>query len=267
MRRFIILFCLAWLQGVSAFAADCPLLAETGEPAFAGGDVPTTAVCHTNYAALHDDGLLVSRWVAYRLTTARTLGCLKPGEDFYAEPMLPAGKRAEPEDYRRSGYDRGHLAPAEDFAWDADALRDSFSMANAVPQLPGLNREGWRRLEEMVPSWACSRGDLTVFTGPILAPDRGTIGAGRIAVPAAFFKVVLDPRSRQAIAFVLPQRYVGKSGLDRWITSIADIEARTGLSFPLPADTDRTAKASLWPADIPAWRLAAHLACTRHDSP
>lgn len=260
MRRLIFLFCLFWLDGAIAFAADCPVLQETGEPAFARGDI-TSLVCHSGYAALHDDALLVPRWVAYRLHGGQTLGCLKGHDAFHAEDQLTAGHRAEPEDYRRSGYDRGHLAPVEDFALDPARLADTYSMANIAPQLPGLNREGWERLEEMVRAWAWSRGDLVVFTGPVLTAEPARLGADGVAVPQAFFKIVFDPASREAIAFLLPQRYVGKGSMGRWITSIVDIEARTGLTFPLPAETERTAKSSLWSSDAVAWRQAHHAAC------
>lgn len=99
-----------------------------------------TPICHLGYAALHDDDRLVSRWVAYRLTSKHAFGCLAHTNDFHADQELPPGRRAKPADYKRSGYDRGHEAPAEDFAWSASLMRDSFSMANMTPQLPGLNR-------------------------------------------------------------------------------------------------------------------------------
>lgn len=114
----------------------------------------TTAVCHAGYAAMVDDERLVPRWVAYHLTAAHTLGCMHRTDNFHADEELPAAHRAEPADYRRSGYDRGHQAPAEDFAWSRVEMRDSFSMANMAPQLPRLNRAEWKRLEEMVRAWA-----------------------------------------------------------------------------------------------------------------
>ncbi len=220
-----------------------------------------TLICHAGYAALHDDTLLIPRWVAYRLTALHTMGCLKPGEDFHGEEALPLGHRAEPDDYRRSGFDRGHQAPAEDFAWDPWTARDSYSMANVAPQMPGLNREGWERLEVTVRAWAWARGDLVEFVGPILTDPPPAIANGRVAVPVGFFKVVFDPQSGEAIGFLMPQRYVGKGDLTRWVTSIAEIQARTGITFPLPRSIDLMARPAPWPADIAGWRHSHRQYC------
>jgi endonuclease G len=258
--RNLVIVAVALLLGRAAAAADCAVLAETGTPTLAGTP-HTTLVCHEGYAALADNDFLVPRWVAYRWTTLHTMGCLKPLADFHGEDLLPPDTQARPEDYRRSGFDRGHMAPPQDFAWDAGLLRDADSMANVAPQLPGLNREGWSRLEQAVDAWAWTRGELVVFSGPILAPGGDSIGHGRIAVPSAFFKVVFDPRSGEALGFVMPQRYVAKGNLAGWVTAIADIEARTGLALPLPDSVDRQARPAPWPAEILDWRRARRLAC------
>jgi endonuclease G len=255
-----ILLALALLLSRPVFAADCAVLSETGLPRL-GVDAHVTQLCHSGYAALHDDDLLIPRWVAYRLTSLRTMGCQKAMAEFHAEEALPPGRRAEPADYSRSGFDRGHQAPAEDFTWSLQEAQDSFSMANTAPQLPGLNREGWERLEQTVRAWAWTRGAVIVFVGPILTPQPPTIGANHVAVPIAFFKIVYDPQSEQAIAFLMPQRYISKGAIGRWITSVADIQDRTGITFPLPPSVDIQAKEPLWPADIPGWRHARRQTC------
>jgi endonuclease G len=260
MRALILIALLLFLNHAAA-AADCPALSETGSPLL-NTPAHVTQVCHAGYTALHDDDLLIPRWVAYRLTSLHSMGCLKPFAEFHAEDILPPGRRAEPTDYRRSGFDRGHQAPAEDFAWDLQEEQDSFSMVNAVPQLPGLNREGWEYLEQTVRAWAWTRGAVVVFAGPILTPQPPTIGDDRVAVPIAFFKVVYDPQTEEAIAFLMPQRYVTKGDLSRWITSVADIQERTGITFPLPRHIDIASKSPLWPADIPGWRRAHRQECT-----
>jgi endonuclease G len=82
-------------------------------------------VCHKGYAALVDDDALVPRWVAYRLTGAHSLGCRGRTNNFHADAELPKGHRAAPADYSHSGYDQGHQAPADDFAWDIGVMKDS----------------------------------------------------------------------------------------------------------------------------------------------
>lgn len=52
--------------------------------------------------------------------------------------------------YAHSGYDKGHLAPAQDFAWSRAAMLSTFDYCNALPQAPALNRGAWKKLETKV---------------------------------------------------------------------------------------------------------------------
>jgi endonuclease G len=221
----------------------------------------TSPVCHAGYAALHDDDVLVPRWVAYRLTSAHVFGCLARTNNFHADEELQAGRRARPMDYKRSGYDQGHQAPAEDFAWSAPQMRDSFSMANMTPQLPGLNRAEWERLEETVRAWAWKREEVIVYVGPVLAGSEKTIGADHVAVPLAFWKVIVDPARREAIGFVLPQAKIPKGNLAPWVKSIEAVEEIAGVKLPLPDGVDRFAVGILWPADLRGWRAKHKAVC------
>jgi endonuclease G, mitochondrial len=222
-----------------------------------------TPICHPGYAALHDDDRLVSRWVAFRLTSKHTFGCLARTNDFHADEELPPGRRAKPADYRRSGYDQGHQAPADDFAWSVPQMHDSFSMANMTPQLPRLNRAEWERLEETVRAWAWERGALMIYVGPVLAATGKTIGADHVAVPLAFWKVIVDPARREAIAFVLPQANIPKGDLAPWVKTVAEVEKMAGIRLPLPDGIDASAVTALWPVNLKGWRASHKAACAR----
>jgi endonuclease G len=158
------------------------------------------------------------------------------------------------DDYERSGCDRGHQAPAEDFAWDAGEMSDSFSMANMAPQLPGLNRDEWEHLEETVRAWALARGELVIYTGPVLLARPKTIGPDHIAIPTAFWKVIVDPNQHQAVAFLMPQRAIKKGDLRPWQVSIEAVEDQARLTLPLPAGIDAMEIPKLWPASIAGLR-------------
>ena len=173
----------------------------------------------------------------------------------------PSNPRAKPSDYTHSGYDRGHQAPAQDFAWDADELSDSFSMANMAPQRPGLNRQEWERLEETVRAWAWARGSVDIYVGPVLADNDATIGKGKVDVPASFWKIVVDRKKDEAIGFMLPNRTVAKGPLDPYEVPIAEIEHATGLQIPLPASVDASTAPQAWPSDLSGWRSAHARAC------
>lgn len=250
----------------SAHAADidprCVAQLPFGAPVVSGDHL--TLVCHAGYVAMHDDDLLIPRWVAYRLTGVHTLGCGKRSNKFHAEADLPADRRATPADYTRSGYDRGHQAPAADFAWSKAESLDSFSMVNMAPQVGGLNRKQWERLEETVRAWALARGDLEIYVGPIMDGPPETIGKHHVAVPAAFFKVIVDRMSQHVLAFMAKNKDTPKGDLTPWLTSVSAIEIAAGIKLPLPDGVDRDVTARLWPADLKAWKRQHAKACRRH---
>jgi endonuclease G len=223
----------------------------------------TTPVCHTGYVALHDDDLLIPRWVAYKLTGRHTFGCIARTNKFHPDAALPPDRRAMPSDYSGTGFDQGHQAPAQDFAWNDDTMDDSFSMLNMAPQKPELNRQGWKRLEETVRVWAADRKELIVYVGPVLLKKNKTIGRRKVAVPREFWKVVVDPDKGEALAFIMPQKKIPATKLEPWTTSIADVERLAGVKLPLPQGIDREATPELWPAKLAGWKTKKKALCAR----
>lgn len=82
-------------------------------------------------------------WVEYRVACTEGLFSRK-GLDFYPEPGL---KGSDAADYTDNEWDKGHMAPAADFACDSIALRTTFSYLNCALQQENLNRGVWRHLE------------------------------------------------------------------------------------------------------------------------
>ena len=111
--------------------------------------------------------------VAYELTAQEVQGIVSRSDDFRADPEIITGSAALV-DYRGSGYDRGHLAPAADMKWSEEAMSESFYMSNMSPQAPGFNRGIWKSLESRVRSWAVENGTVYVVTGGILSPGLPT---------------------------------------------------------------------------------------------
>lgn len=136
-------------------------------------------------------------------------------------------------DYRDSGYDRGHMAPAGDMKWDEQAMNETFFLTNVCPQDPVLNAGMWNDIEIKVREWARRDKSLIVITGPIMGNSHETIGQDMdIAVPEAFFKVILSPSSKpmKAIAFICPNRSCGGS-LQSYAVSVDEVEKLTGMNF------------------------------------
>lgn len=247
---------LALAAGFSrVWAAECPS-APNGLPAVPGDLV----ACHAGYAAVVDPRLREPVLVTWRLTGPATMGChSREGLVFREDPLVPLAAQGKPADYARSGFDLGHLADSADASADMALQRDTFSMANVVPQLPGLNRQGWERGEEMTRAWAWSRGVVDVAAGPIFGGTT-TIGEDRLPVPTGFFKVIADPKAGEFLAFEMPQAAVAKmADLTAWLVPVAKVEADARLKIPLPAGAHQVMKA--WPVDLAAWRLAHGNVC------
>ena len=134
-------------------------------------------------------------------------------------------------DYRGSGYDRGHMAPAMDMKWSPAAMRQCFYMTNMCPQDHDLNGGAWRLLEEKIHRWGKRDKRLIVATGPIMGKSVKTTGKScAVAIPDAFYKVVYAPEQGRAIGFIYPNEPVSGSFKKRAVT-IDEVERLTGLDF------------------------------------
>lgn len=148
------------------------------------------------------------------------------------------GTSASDADYRNSGYARGHMTPAGDFA-DGQAVAETFLLTNAAPQDQALNQGKWRALENAVRRMAREADAVVVVTGPIYCEGAAQIGASRVAVPCQFFKAVLVVRGEGMTAYgaILPNAGNPVEPLSHFAVSVREIEARTGLDLfgELPA--------------------------------
>jgi len=190
-------------------------------------------LCRLGYGLSHDGDKKVPIWVAYHLTKEHMAGTHPRSDDFRPDPDLEPGQRAELADYKNSGYDRGHMAPAADMRWDARAMSESFLLSNMAPQVGiGFNRGIWAVLEGKIRDWTIARGELYLVTGPIFAPGGDKrIGKNKVSVPTHFYQVVFDPVRVEAIAFILPNKKLKADTLSTYITSVDEVEKETGLDF------------------------------------
>ena len=137
------------------------------------------------------------------------------------------------DDYRNSGYDRGHLAPAADMKWSVGAMHDCHYLTNIVPQDNSVNAGAWANVEKNTRNWAQRYGNLYIVAGPVLS-DRliRHIGDTPVPVPERLFKVIIAPNADppQGIAFLMPN-HPFKGGSQATVTSIDEIELITGMDF------------------------------------
>lgn len=171
-------------------------------------------------------------WVIYKLTQAEVQAQVaKRTNRFREDPEIPTGS-ATNADYRKSGYDRGHLAPAADMAFSVQTMADSFFFSNMSPQVPAFNRGIWKRLEEQVRKFALQEGEIMVVTGPVLPKEKSiTIGNNKVTVPDRYYKVVYDLTPPQKmIGFIIPNGGSTRP-LQDFAVTVDAIEKETGLDF------------------------------------
>ena len=161
---------------------------------------------HFAYTVSYNSQTLIPNWVAYELTADETDGpWSRRGLRFMADPDCTS-KQADNDDYRNSGYSRGHLAPAGDMKWDSVAMLESFYFTNCFPQDKALNNGRWNQLEMKTRALAKDYGRVFVVCGPaFLNADTLRIGHNGVAVPDACFKALLVPKneSYSAVGFLM----------------------------------------------------------------
>ena len=198
-------------------------------------------------------------WVAYHARPVERRREYRRPEDFEVDQRTRA--RVTSRDYSRSGYQRGHLAPSWLIAQlhGRKAQQQTFLMSNITPQKPNLNQKLWQRLEEIESDrFARWFGGVWVFTGPIFDDHIQHLRSG-VEVPDAFYRIFVDENpsgAPQVLAFIVPQTVRGDEPLDQFVTTVDDIEARTGFDF-LPALKDALEeRLESTRADARHWRLA-----------
>ena len=190
-------------------------------------------VKHKAYIISYDEDTEQAEWVLHRLTDKYMYqGNSRRTDDFRQDDLVLSGS-ASLDDYHRSGYDRGHLAPAADFKWDETAMSESFLMSNMSPQLPGFNRGIWKELEEMIRDWAVKEKDMYIVTGPVFTvPTPRYIGENEVGIPDYYYKVILEvsPPGYKSIAFLLPHEK-SNMPLVHYVVTVDSVEVFTGIDF------------------------------------
>ncbi len=188
-------------------------------------------------------------WVCYRL--GNTKGSYQNAEDesltkWERPPSFRIDNRTSArvshDDYVRSGYQRGHMAPdaAIQAQYGQGALLETYLMSNIIPQHGDLNGGIWRELEEHAREKLSQDdtdgkeiNDLFVITGPAFIEDLDKIGDG-VVVPSHSYKIFAYKRGYRgtvkAVAFLMPQHPESEDFFD-YVKTVDDIEDLTGIDF------------------------------------
>jgi endonuclease G, mitochondrial len=244
-----------WKSAVLLFSLSSPC-AQALAPGDPAPRLPSRSVLLENlaYSASFNAAYKQADWVFYALGANELRGCVKRANSFRPDPRIPAGQGPELSDYKGSGFDRGHLTPSGDNRWSAQAQSESFLLTNMSPQPSRFNSGIWARLELLVRAWAKNMGGLWVATGPVLRDGLPTIGAGRVAVPEHYYKVLasFEEGRARAVAFLLPTDASGD--FSRYSMTVDQLEAVTGLDFLVGLQGEEEAEGAV---DLARWDTRA----------
>ena len=201
-------------------------------------------VMSNNYLVVKDQFVLsynndhkAPNWVSWQLNED-WLGGQKRTGNFVPDDTLPSGYgQAQPSDYTRSGYDRGHNTPSADRTASREDNEATFVMSNIAPQAPDNNQGPWEKLESYSRELARQGKELYIISGT--DGSKGTIGNG-VNVPESWWKVVvilpqkgMDARDVTSNTEVIAVEMPNENGIkgDDWrkyITTVHAIERHTG---------------------------------------
>ncbi len=212
-------------------------------------------ITHKGYTVSYNYDWKIPNWVAYELTDREVAGEVPRYDRFKPDPMVPQNVTATTNDYKHSGYDRGHMAPAADMKWDEQAMKESFYLSNICPQNPNLNGGVWKDLEEQVRDLASQKGRIFVVCGPIVNDDSNTIGENKVVVPQAFFKVLLQEEDGEihTIGFVYENKS-GRKPMSTYAMTVDEVEEVTNIDFfsSLPNKIEKKAESEV---DFMKWTI------------
>ncbi len=214
-------------------------------------------VIHEGFTLSYNRRHLVPNWVAWVLTPERNNGPEKRANDFQPDFTIENGPIAYDTDYRRSGYDRGHMCPSADNKHTREAMNDCFLLSNMCPQTHKLNAGDWAELESLCRHWARDYDSIYIVCGPII--EKGvayeTIGENHVLVPQQFYKVILrwtGENSAEAIGFIMNNDDSNRP-IASYAVTVDSVEARTGINFfsKFPKDVERRAESTF---DCSKWK-------------
>jgi endonuclease G len=239
MKHILTVILLAFASIVSANPIDdkCPQHVWQGAPKLKDGN--NQYLCRIGYAVNYNYNTKVAYYAVEHIVPANLVKNAPRKDDFREDPEVPAQHRQTLADYTGMGYDRGHVAPAADMTFNAQAMSESFYLTNMMPQVPGNNRGIWKYLEENVRYWAQVKGEVYVITGALFEGNVKMMN--KVVIPSHVYKIVIDPKTGKQIAYLFTNEKLDPKLIDNYAVSVASIEQRTGINFS-PTLTNNSAE-------------------------
>jgi endonuclease G len=211
---------------------------------------------HTYYQIGYSIQHKQAAYVAYLLTAdmVRNNDKAKRGSTNFKKDPLLSKHYSVTQDYKNSGFVRGHLCPSKDMCWSYPSMKETFYMSNVSPQRESFNNGIWKKLENQVREWALENDSIIVITGPVLSTKYETIGENQVSVCKKFYKLVIDISypNQKMIAFVMDNANQ-KGSVYKYSCTVKDVEQITDLNFfpsfesdPIIDSLEKTINIELW---------------------
>lgn len=180
-----------------------------------------------SYAEKHEQ----AEWVAYELQKSQVVSSDFKRPYFVEDRKVKTGS-ADWKNYKKSGYDKGHLCPAGDRKFSYNAFHETFLTSNISPQDNDFNRGVWNKLEQQTRYWAKKYDGVYVITGGVLEKGLKKIGKEGVSVPKYFYKIILDTSNGKykTLTFLIPNKNSNQS-FYKYVVTIDEIETLTGIDF------------------------------------
>jgi endonuclease G len=275
-----------WKAFTEAWRLEYPQLSEnvstTGTATNSQIVVKKTDDYGITYSVEWDNEKVANRWTCYQLHEGNTLSATDRNDDFKADPDVY--NSATLEDYRNSGFSRGHLCPSADRQCTVEQNKQTFYLTNMQPQWQKHNGGLWKNLEDLVRNFATDESktnahcDTLYIVKAATITDKVTINdveedgiyadrcvggdghAHELIVPKYFYMALLHYNKAtdtyHAIAFWTLHQDASDTNKNYgdYVISIDELEKRTGIDFfcNLPDDVEKTVEAE---TDLNFWKL------------
>ena len=256
------LFCAsahAWTQRDPLPAAQCSIHAVYGAPV---SKTSLSQICRQAYLVGYDASSKIPQYVEWTLSPDHALGCVERSNAFVTDGSIKGG--ATPDDYAKTGYDKGHMAPDGDQSWDQQVEYESFLMTNMTPQAGSLNRGIWKLLETSFRGWVVQGNtNYTAISGAIYDSKDKKIGNG-VVVPHAFYKIVFNNKTNEYAGWefphVEPYPNLGND-LTKFRKPVKDIMTEANVMIMLPKNGKELEIGKEWPVDFGKLTAAKKAKC------
>lgn len=252
MRRLLFILLLLFAIPCVAFCGANSRMNDTLDLPLPHKDISEQILKRTGYTVSYNADLRIPNWVIWHLTAEHVKGTVnRPGGNTWHEDEMVSFPKATYEDYKNSGWSRGHMCPAGDCKWDEQVMYESFLFTNCCPQHANLNSGIWNQIEMSSRRWAEKYGDVYIVCGPILYnQEHKTIGPNKVVVPEAFFKVVICfiEGKPEGIGYICKNQKEDNKR-SSYVNTIKEVERVTGFTFfpSLPAELVEYAKNEISP--------------------